>query len=82
MKRKNENAPYWVMLRKAEKDIIEWGIKQASGSIAQAATLLGVNTGHLYRRCRDLGIRTEKRKYEKKCETPSSDSSQATSSDE
>ena len=54
-KRKNENAPYWVMMRKAEREIIEWGVEQA-GTFRQAAILLGIHPSHIYKRCRILGI--------------------------
>jgi DNA-binding NtrC family response regulator len=54
-KRRDENAAYWVMLRKAEREIIEWAVGE-TGSFRQAAIFLGIHPSYIYKRCKRLGI--------------------------
>ena len=54
-KRKDDQAPFWIMMNQAEANIIGWALEQV-GSIQRAAGLLGVNEGYLYNRCRALGL--------------------------
>lgn len=54
-KRRNKNAPYWTMLRQAERQIIEYALQQG-GTITKTASLLGINTGYLSQRVRALGV--------------------------
>lgn len=53
-KRRNEGAIYWKTLRKVEKEMVEWYLKQG-GSIHRAAALLGVSQSFLSQRIRKLG---------------------------
>lgn len=66
MKRKNENAPYWVMLRQQDKMICEWALEQTGGNARAAASLLGINTGYMYQKIKDLDIDLKQFKRPKK----------------
>lgn len=54
-KRKNENAPYWTMLRDSERHIIAYALEQG-GTITKAAQLLGISVNYLSERTRELGV--------------------------
>jgi hypothetical protein len=55
-KRKNDDAPYWVTLRKCETDMINYALEQA-GSIRKAAKSLGVSESFLITRVKTLGCK-------------------------
>jgi hypothetical protein len=52
----NPDAPYWVMLREAEKRIIQ-GARDQAGSTDGAAALLGVSRSFYRRRCTILDLK-------------------------
>lgn len=54
-KRKNEDAPYWRCLRKAEADMIEHALGEC-GTISNAARALGISVNYLSERVRTLGV--------------------------
>ena len=54
-KRLDHNAPYWLQIRAAEKQIIEYA-HSAGGDLPQTAILLGISLPHLRRRVRALGL--------------------------
>jgi hypothetical protein len=54
--RKFPNAPYWVMLRDAEKKILTWAIEQAKNS-RDVGRLLGVPPSFCARRARVHGLK-------------------------
>lgn len=68
--RKNKNAPYWVMMRKAEADIILWALKEADYNVGRAATMIGLTESLLYGRIKYLDLdypgRTRRRSNVKK----------------
>lgn len=56
MKRKDENAPYWVMMRAHDKQTCEWGLEMMDGNVRAAAEFLGLNVGYLHQKIKDLEI--------------------------
>jgi hypothetical protein len=54
-KRRNENAPYWVQIRHAEKSIIEYALEHGI-TIRGTAVILGISPNYLGERLRLLGI--------------------------
>jgi hypothetical protein len=56
-KRRDENAPYWVQLREAERHIIEFALEHG-GSIRGTAAILGISPNYLRERTRELNIDT------------------------
>lgn len=55
-KRQNEHASFWVQLRLAEKNIIEYTLQYVS-SIRQAALSLGISSTYLSERVHILGVK-------------------------
>jgi len=55
-KRKRPDAPYWVTLKKAERDMIAWALEQTGCNMEDAASMLGIDLSFLYRRCRELDL--------------------------
>lgn len=56
-KRRDENAPYWMQLREAEKRIIEYALEHGR-TIRGTAAILGISPNYLSERTRELGIST------------------------
>jgi len=54
-KRLDANAPYWLQIQAAERQIIEYAF-EAGGDLPQTAMLLGISLPHLRRRVRVLGL--------------------------
>lgn len=54
------NAPYWVMLKEAEKRILAGALKEANGHGAQAAKLLGLAKSVFWRRALAHGLEFKK----------------------
>ncbi len=54
--RKFPNAPYWVMLRDAEKKILTWALEQSKNS-RDVGRILGVPPSFCYRRARVHGLK-------------------------
>jgi hypothetical protein len=56
-KKRDEDAPYWVQLRQAERSIIEFALEHGQ-SVRGTAALLGISANYLRERTRELGIVT------------------------
>jgi len=54
----NFDAPFWRTMREAERQTIEFYLAEADGHIGNAAALMGLDSGWLYRRLKKLGIPT------------------------
>lgn len=52
---KNHDAPYYLMMRDAERVILRDFLAACDGSIAEAAKMLGVSYAHVHRRLQLLG---------------------------
>jgi DNA-binding NtrC family response regulator len=66
MARRNPNAPYWVQLARAEKQILEYTLAQTDtgDNFTQAAELLGVSVSFISERVRELGVVYKRREDE------------------
>ncbi len=58
-KRKDENAPYWRMIRDYERQIITYALEQGH-TITKTARLLGISVNYLSERTRELGVAPDK----------------------
>jgi type IV secretory pathway VirB10-like protein len=56
-KKRDEDAPYWVQLRQAERSIIEFALEHGQ-SVRGTAALLGISANYLRERTRELNIVT------------------------
>ena len=56
-KKRDEDAPYWVQLRQAERSIIEFALEHGQ-SVRNTAALLGISVNYLRERTRELNIVT------------------------
>jgi hypothetical protein len=64
MVKANPEARYWITLRQAETDMINWALEATGWSIPSAATLLGISAALLYSRMEKLDLRPrEPRKH-------------------
>ena len=54
-KRRNENAPFWVQMRQAERSIIEFALEHGQ-TVKRTAALLGISPNYLSERLHHLGI--------------------------
>ena len=61
MARRNDQAPYWIQLREAERRIIEFALEHGR-SLRQTALLLGVSPNFLSERTRELGVKAPESK--------------------
>ena len=52
----NGDTPYGTAMRKAEKDLLVWALKQAEEDPLVAAARLGISRNFIYRRLRALEI--------------------------
>jgi hypothetical protein len=56
-KKRDEDAPYWVQLRQAERSIIEFALEHGQ-SVRGTAAILGISANYLRERTRELNIVT------------------------
>lgn len=68
----NHDAPFWISMREAERQIIEFYLDAADGHVVNASVLMGMDKAWVYRRMKKLGIpkRNEKAKPEPKKDPP------------
>lgn len=51
-----QDAPFWVTMRKHEKDLILWYLKQANHHIQRAAEMAGVDSSFFYKKIKEFKI--------------------------